>query len=86
MFRRVMIGAAAGLGLASPALAQNRPAAAPQRRPPARPAGPPATPAQSPIGPVDTIARSVLLVDFETGATLLNKRRMTACRHRPCPS
>lgn len=73
MFRRVMIGAAAGLGLASPALAQNRPAAPPQR-PPARPAGPPATPAQSPIGPVDTIARSVLLVDFETGATLLNKQ------------
>jgi serine-type D-Ala-D-Ala carboxypeptidase (penicillin-binding protein 5/6) len=73
MFRRVMIGAAAGLALASPALAQNRPAAQPQR-PPARPAGPPATPAQSPIGPVDTIARSVLLVDFETGATLLNKQ------------
>ncbi len=66
MFRRVMMGATAGLGLAAPALAQNRP--------PARPAGPPATPAQSPIGPVDTIARSVLLVDFETGATLLNKQ------------
>lgn len=73
MFRRVMMGATAGLGLAAPALAQNRPPAQPQR-PPARPAGPPATPAQSPIGPVDTIARSVLLVDFETGATLLNKQ------------
>ncbi|MBX9751732.1 MAG: D-alanyl-D-alanine carboxypeptidase [Roseococcus sp.] len=73
MFRRVMIGATAGLGLAAPALAQNRPPAQPQRQP-ARPTGPPATPAQSPIGPVDTIARSVLLVDFETGATLLNKQ------------
>ncbi|MEI6159242.1 MAG: D-alanyl-D-alanine carboxypeptidase family protein [Roseococcus sp.] len=73
MFRRVMIGATAGLGLAAPALAQNRPPAQPQRQP-ARPAGPPSTPAQSPIGPVDTIARSVVLVDFETGATLLNKQ------------
>jgi D-alanyl-D-alanine carboxypeptidase (penicillin-binding protein 5/6) len=74
MFRRAMIGASAGLGLAAPALAQNRPAAQPQRPQPARPAGPPSTPAQTPIGPVDTIARSALLVDFETGATLLNKQ------------
>jgi D-alanyl-D-alanine carboxypeptidase (penicillin-binding protein 5/6) len=74
MFRRAMIGASAGLGLAAPALAQNRPAAQPQRPQPARPAAPTGTPAQSPIGPVDTIARSVVLVDFETGATLLNKQ------------
>ena len=74
MFRRTMIGASAGLGLAAPALAQNRAPAQPQRPQPARPAGPPSSPAQSPIGPVDTIARSVLLVDFETGATLLNKQ------------
>ncbi|MBS7791453.1 D-alanyl-D-alanine carboxypeptidase [Roseococcus sp. SDR] len=74
MFRRTMIGASAGLGLAAPALAQNRPPAQPQRPQPARPAGPPSSPAQSPIGPVDTIARSVLLLDFETGATLLNKQ------------
>ncbi len=74
MFRRAIIGASAGLGLATPALAQNRPAAQPQRPQPARPAAPASTPAQSPIGPVDTIARSVLLVDFETGATLLNKQ------------
>jgi len=73
MFRRAMIGASASLGLAAPALAQSRQPAQPPRQP-ARPAGPPATPAQSPIGPVDTIARSVLLVDFETGATLLNKQ------------
>ncbi len=74
MFRRTMIGAAAGLGLAAPALAQGRPPAQPQRPQPARPAAPPSSPAQSPIGPVDTIARFVLLVDFETGATLLNKQ------------
>ncbi len=73
MFRRAMIGASASLGLAPPVLAQSRQPAQPQRQP-ARPAGPPATPAQSPIGPVDTIARSVLMVDFETGATLLNKQ------------
>lgn len=74
MFRRAMIGASAGLGLAAPALAQNRAPAQPQRPQPARPAAPPSSPAQSPIGPVDTIARSVVLVDFETGATLLNKQ------------
>jgi serine-type D-Ala-D-Ala carboxypeptidase (penicillin-binding protein 5/6) len=74
MFRRSLIGT---LGVAAPlpALAQGsgRPAAQPQR-PPARPASPATTPAQSPIGPVDTIARFVLLLDFETGATLLNKQ------------
>lgn len=74
MLRRTMIGAATGLGLAAPALAQGRPPAQPQRPQPARPTPPPSSPAQSPIGPVDTIARSVLLVDFETGATLLNKQ------------
>lgn len=73
MFRRAMIGASISGGLAAPALAQNRPAQPSPRQPP-RPSGPPATPAQSPIGPVDSIARSVLLVDFETGATLLNKQ------------
>lgn len=72
MFRRAMIGASIAGGLAAPAFAQNRPAQQPRQ--PARPSGPPATPAQSPIGPVDTVARSVLLVDFETGATLLNKQ------------
>jgi len=74
MFRRSLIGA---LGLASPVLeqpafaqGQNRPAT----RPAPRPAAPATTPAQSPIGPVDTMARFVLLIDFETGAILLNKQ------------
>jgi D-alanyl-D-alanine carboxypeptidase (penicillin-binding protein 5/6) len=45
--------------------------AQPQRQ--ARPAPPPSTPATSPLGPVDTQARHALLVDFETGAVLLEK-------------
>lgn len=66
--RRLLI---AGLTLASPALAQQRPAG---QRPAQRgPAAPPTTPAQSPLGAVDTAARHVLLMDFETGATLLDK-------------
>ena len=37
------------------------------------PAAPPSTPASSPLGPVDTAARHAILVDFETGAVLLEK-------------
>lgn len=67
--RRILL---AGLTLASPALAQGqRPA--PQRPAQRGPAPPASTPAQSPLGPVDTAARHVLLLDFETGATLLDK-------------
>jgi D-alanyl-D-alanine carboxypeptidase (penicillin-binding protein 5/6) len=67
MHRRLLLGASAAT-VASPALAQRQP-----RNQPARPAPPPTTPANSPLGPVDTAARFVLLVDFETGATLLEK-------------
>jgi D-alanyl-D-alanine carboxypeptidase (penicillin-binding protein 5/6) len=75
MLRRSLIGASATIGLAAPAVAQPRhtpvPAAPrPQARPPAAPSAPPAS---SPIGPVDTIARNVVLIDFETGATLISK-------------
>lgn len=71
MFRRSLIGASASIGLAAPAIAQPRrnPAPSAQRTPPA----PTVPPANSPIGPVDTIARNVVLIDFETGATLINK-------------
>ncbi len=66
----------AGLALSTPALAQQRPAPArPAQRGPAPPA---TTPAQSPLGPVDTAARHVLLMDFETGATLLDKGAETS--------
>ncbi|WP_421989905.1 D-alanyl-D-alanine carboxypeptidase family protein [Roseococcus sp.] len=73
MLRRALIGASASLGLAETAAAQPRGAAAarPQARTPPAPTAPPAS---SPIGPVDTIARNVVLIDFETGATLLNKQ------------
>ncbi len=75
--RRLLI--ASGLVLASPALAQQRPAPAPAARPGQRsPAAPPTSPAQSPLGPVDTAARHVLMVDFETGATLLDKGAETS--------
>lgn len=76
MLRRSLIGVSATFGLAAPALAQPRhnPAPAAARPPQQRtPAPPPSSPATTPIGPVDTIARNVVLIDFETGATLMNK-------------
>ena len=76
MRRRTLFGAAALSGLATPALAQQaRPGQGQQgqRAQPARPQAPTGTPASSPLGPVDTQARHVLMVDFETGATLLEK-------------
>jgi D-alanyl-D-alanine carboxypeptidase (penicillin-binding protein 5/6) len=72
MRRRDLI-VTAGLPLLSPAaaLAQQRPAQPrPAPRPPAAPASAPAT---SPLGPVDTQARQLLLVDFDTGSVLLEK-------------
>lgn len=72
--RDVIWGAAAGAlstGLpALPALAQRaRPAPAAPRQP----APPPTSPASTPLGPVDTAARQALIVDFDTGAVLLEK-------------
>ncbi len=69
------MGAAAGLatGLnAVDAVAQQRPAAQPAR-PPRQPPPPPSTPASTPLGPVDTLARHALIIDFDTGAVLLEK-------------
>lgn len=75
MRRREIMLAAAGLAavpsFAAPAAAQQRPA---QRQQPQRaPAPPPSTPASSPLGPVDTLARQAILIDYETGAVLLEK-------------
>ncbi|NGM18526.1 D-alanyl-D-alanine carboxypeptidase [Roseomonas stagni] len=75
MRRRDIMGAAAGLATGLHALdaaAQQRPAAQPAR-PPRQPAPPPSTPANTPLGPVDTVARHALIVDFDTGAVLLEK-------------
>lgn len=75
--RRAAALLAAG-ALAAPSVASaqqqqpNRPAQRPAAQP-RQPAPPPSTPANSPLGPVDTQARHVVMVDFETGATLLEK-------------
>jgi D-alanyl-D-alanine carboxypeptidase (penicillin-binding protein 5/6) len=69
-------GVAAAQGIGMPALAQQqRPAAQPPRPPaqPRAPAPPPSTPASSPLGPVDTLARQAIMIDFDTGAVLLEK-------------
>jgi D-alanyl-D-alanine carboxypeptidase (penicillin-binding protein 5/6) len=74
MRRRDMMLAAGGL--AGSVLGATEAAAQQQQRPrqPQRaPAPPPTTPANSPLGPVDTAARQVLMVDFDTGAVLLEK-------------
>lgn len=79
MLNRRLVLAAGGAWVAapaapSPALAQREP----QRRPPAR-AGrgkdPAATgsPANTPLGPLDTAARYALIMDYTTGAVLLDK-------------
>ena len=57
--------------------------AQPVKRPPAKPARPAAkkpgeavpggTPADTPIGPIDTAAKFAVIIDFATGATLLDK-------------
>lgn len=70
----ILAGSALGLPALLPGLAeaQQRQPAQPQR--PARaPAPPPANPANSPLGPVDTAARQAIMVDFDTGAVLLEK-------------
>jgi serine-type D-Ala-D-Ala carboxypeptidase (penicillin-binding protein 5/6) len=74
--RRTLLAAAAGAA-AMPA------AAGAQRRQPTRgrgaPAAPPPTgsPATTPLGPLDTAAKWALIIDFNTGATLLDKEADT---------
>ncbi|TCZ66790.1 D-alanyl-D-alanine carboxypeptidase family protein [Roseicella aquatilis] len=70
--RALVLPAAAGLAagaLPLPALAQSRPRGG---RQPATPAAT-GSPASTPLGPFDTIAKQALIVDFDTGATLLEK-------------
>jgi D-alanyl-D-alanine carboxypeptidase (penicillin-binding protein 5/6) len=69
--RRTLLGGAMGAMVAGPALAQQRPAPQGRRQPgPTRPAG---APADTPLGPLDVAARQALIVDFATGAVLLEK-------------
>lgn len=79
--RRRLLLAAAAAGLAAPALAQQQQRQGQGQRPPQRqsqprretPPRPQGSPANTPLGPLDTLARHALIVDFETGATLLDK-------------
>ncbi|HEV7268107.1 MAG TPA: D-alanyl-D-alanine carboxypeptidase family protein [Falsiroseomonas sp.] len=77
MRRRDIMLAAAGLSVAPalvpPALGQQRPARSIPRGAAPRAPAPATTPADSPLGPVDTQAREAIMVDFETGAVLLEK-------------
>jgi serine-type D-Ala-D-Ala carboxypeptidase (penicillin-binding protein 5/6) len=75
--RRILLLAGSAL-VSMPALAQQR------RRPAAHPAAhgkgaqaeaqPTGSPADTPVGPVDTAARWAYIMDFNTGATLLDKQ------------
>ncbi|MCK8783729.1 D-alanyl-D-alanine carboxypeptidase [Roseomonas sp. NAR14] len=77
--RRSLMGAAAAFaaaGLLPPQAEAQRAAAPPargarggQRTPPA----PVGSPASTPLGPFDTVARQAIIVDFDTGAVLLEK-------------
>jgi serine-type D-Ala-D-Ala carboxypeptidase (penicillin-binding protein 5/6) len=74
--RRLLLASVALL--AGPARAQQMPKRLPAVRPgsPKAPPGEPATPttpAQTPVGPLDTAARWAVIVDYNTGATLLDK-------------
>lgn len=73
--RRLLLGAAAMIG-AAPALTP-RAMAQPAKRPPGRrvPAAPPPTgnPAATPLGPLDTAAKFAIIIDYNTGAILLDK-------------
>jgi D-alanyl-D-alanine carboxypeptidase (penicillin-binding protein 5/6) len=74
MRRRDLMASAAGLTLlAGEATAQSRPAQPPPARQPRTPAPPPGTPASSPLGPVDSQARQAIMIDFDTGAVILEK-------------
>ncbi|MGE0222713.1 MAG: D-alanyl-D-alanine carboxypeptidase family protein [Acetobacteraceae bacterium] len=72
--RHALLASGSLAALALPAAAQT-----PPRRPPSRAARgktkdtPPSSPADTPLGPVDTAAKWAYIVDYTTGATLLEK-------------
>ena len=68
MLNRRLLLASGALMAATPAAAQRRQG----RRVPAAPA-PTGSPATTPLGPLDTAARWALSIDYNTGATLLDK-------------
>jgi len=68
--RRSLLLGTAGTVFAAPALAQPR---GQQGRRPQGPTRPPGSPASTPLGPIDVQARQALIMDFATGAVLLEK-------------
>ena len=68
--RRALMGSAATMA-AVPALAQRRPAHGGRGKP--ADAAPTGTPAATPLGPIDTAAKYAFIMDFNTGASLLDK-------------
>ena len=75
--RRYILASGAALPgalLAHPSQAQRRPA----RGRTEHPAAPTGTPAATPLGPIDTAAKYAIILDFNTGATLLDKEGDTA--------
>lgn len=70
--RRTILLGTLGATLATPALAQQR-GGQPQGRRQAAATRPPGAPADTPLGPLDVQARQAIMVDFSTGATLLEK-------------
>ncbi len=64
-----------GLAAAEPPRPAQRPAAHPAHGPrrPAEAPAPTGSPANTPLGPLDTAARWAVILDFNTGATLLDK-------------
>ncbi len=75
--RRLVLAAGSALAatpaLASPALAQRHPAAKPGHAKTVSDPVPTGSPANTPLGPIDTEAKYAIVVDFNTGATLLDK-------------
>ena len=71
MLDRRLLLATAAVGYAAPAAAQRRPAARTKKEPP-----PTGTPATTPLGPIDTAAKYALIMDYNTGAILLDKDGM----------
>ncbi len=68
MLDRRLVLASALAAPAAPALAQRR-----QQGRATRPAPPAGTPATTPLGPLDTLAKFALVMDYNTGAILLDK-------------
>lgn len=70
--RRIVLASLPALA-ATPALAQHRPAKAPAKGKAPAEAVPSGSPASTPLGPIDTAAKYAFIMDFNTGASLLDK-------------